>query len=105
MFEGVGKQSNYTRFIYGSVMMMARNEELTASFRGFLCHAQLLESVGSNIRHIVYADDGFFSDSQLVHRTRAVYVHGADAEQTVLHIDTFRLVSNARASGVRHAHI
>ena len=83
------KQSDYIRFIYVSVMRMARNEQLAASSHSFLCRAQLLESVGSDIRHVVYADERSFSGSQLVHGIRAVYVHSADAAQRVLHMQYF----------------
>jgi hypothetical protein len=74
--------------IFVSVMMMATNTQLADSFRGFLCHGQLLESAESGaIQHVLYADDGSFTGSQLTDGIRAVHSFCADAaEQTTLHI-------------------
>ena len=101
------KESNDTRFyvalsgdksdvcfskstVFVSTMMMARHKQLAASFRGFLCLGQLLEDVDSDttnpVQHIVYADDGSFSGSQLTDGIKAVHTYSPAAEQTTLHI-------------------
>lgn len=60
--------------VFVSVMMMARNKKLAASFRGFLCRGQSLEGAASDaIHHVVYADDGSFPGSQLTDGIRDVH--------------------------------
>ena len=55
-----------TSTIFVSVMMMRR----ASSFRGFLCRGQLLEGVhSSTVQHVVCADDGSISVSQLTDGT------------------------------------
>jgi len=73
--------------IFVSIMMMAANTQLAESFRGFLCHGQLLEGADTDsVRHVVYADDGSFSGSQLTDGICAIHQHRANALHTTLHI-------------------